>query len=422
MALVGNIIWFILVGWWSFLLYGLCGVLCCITIIGIPIGKSLFQYAKLMALPFGKVIVKETDINGVENVSAVRRVCGVIANILWLPFGICFFLGNILVMIASAITIIGIPNAIVIAKSCKFMLWPVGAKVITKDEWETIRMQNAMNTANAPVNTSAIAQNSNAAETQQTSQSTAAPNQTMEHLKQSGAQTLDSLKENSGKAAAAIAATSAAGMSALQQKRQENTEKAVAKGADVSFDEVMDQLEAKVYKNTAMSWVMTFLEYIAAAVVVICMIAGMIYCGRFGGKIMPYGALYGIASALPVVFVVSILGVIKRNHLFVAVLLGVETLAVLLMGILGFGFRTLTFMSLVGVLVWYIPAFVTKTQLPSFQKKAGTTGNVSPASTLAGTTASTVTGTTATHFCAQCGTKITGNVKFCPKCGANQGN
>ena len=115
MALLGNIIWFILVGWWSFLLYGLCGVLCCITIIGIPIGKSLFQYAKLMALPFGKVIVKETDIKGVENVSAVRRVCGVIANILWLPFGICFFLGNILVMIASAITIIGIPNAIVIA-------------------------------------------------------------------------------------------------------------------------------------------------------------------------------------------------------------------------------------------------------------------------------------------------------------------
>lgn len=418
MALLGNIIWFILVGWWSFLLYGLCGVVCCITIIGIPIGKSLFQYAKLMALPFGKVIVKETDIKGVENVSAVRRVCGVIANILWLPFGICFFLGNILVMIASAITIIGIPNAIVIAKSCKFMLWPVGAKVITKDEWKTIRIQNTMNTANASVNTSAIAQNSNAAEARKTAQSTAAPNQTMEHLKQSGAQSLDSLKENSGKAAAAIAATSAAGMAALQQKRQENTEKAVAKDADVSFDEVMDQLEAKVYKNTAMSWVMTFLEYIAAAVVVICMIIGMIYFGRFayafGGLYILRGALYGIVSTLPIVFVASVLGVIKRNHLFVAILLGVETLAVLLMGILGFGFRTLTFLSLAGVLVWYILTFVTKTQMPAFQKKAATTENVSPAPA--------ATETVTSHFCAQCGTKITGNVKFCPKCGANQGN
>ena len=413
MALIGNIIWFILAGWWNFLVYGLCGVLCCITIIGIPVGKSLFQYAKLMTLPFGKVIVKETDIKGAENVSTVRKVCGVIANIIWLPFGICFFLGNIALMIASAITIIGIPQAIVIARSCKFLLWPIGAKVITKEEWENIRIQKAVN-ANMP----AIAQNSNATEAQQTAQSAAAPNQTMEHLKQSGAQTLDSLKENGGKAAAAIAATSAAGMSALQQKRQENTDKAVAKGADVSFDEVMDQLEAKVYKNTAMSWVMTFLEYIAAAVVVICMIAGMIYFGRFGyvygGLYILYGALYGIVSTLPVVFVASVLGVVKRNHLFVAILLGVETLAVLLMGILGFGFRTLTFLSLAGVLVWYILTFVTKTQMPAFQKKAATTENVSPASA--------VTETETSHFCAQCGTKITGNVKFCPKCGASQGN
>lgn len=416
MALLGNIIWFVLVGWWSFLLYALCGVLCCITIIGIPIGKSLFQYAKLMALPFGKVIVKETDIKGVENVSAVRRVCGVIANILWLPFGICFFLGNIAVMIASAITIIGIPQAIVIAKSCKFLLWPIGAKVITKDEWETIRIQNTMNPGNVPMNTPAIAQNENAADTQQPGQEAAAPNQTMEHLKQSGAQTLDSLKENGGKAAAAIAATSAAGMSAIKQKRQESTEKAVARGADVSFDEVMDQLEAKVYKNTAMSWVMTFLEYIAAAVLVICMIAGMIYFGRlgsfYGGLYILYGALYGIASAIPVMLAAGVLGVIKRSHIFVAVILGVETLTVLLMGILGFGFRTLTFISLAGVLVWYILTFVTKAQIPAFPKKAAKAENVSPVST--------ETVAEASHFCAQCGTKITGSMKFCPKCGANQ--
>ena len=84
------------------------------------------------------------------------------------------------------------------------------------------------------------------------------------------------------------------------------------------------------------------------------------------------------------------------------------------MGILGFGFRTLTFLSLAGVLVWYILTFVTKTQMPAFQKKAATTGNVSPAPA--------ATETVTSHFCAQCGTKITGNVKFCPKCGASQGN
>ncbi len=54
MRTLGNILWFILGGWWNFLLYASLGVLFCITIIGIPVGKALFQYAKLMALPFGK--------------------------------------------------------------------------------------------------------------------------------------------------------------------------------------------------------------------------------------------------------------------------------------------------------------------------------------------------------------------------------
>ncbi len=64
MAALGNIIWFIFFGWWNALLDVLAGLLFSITVVGIPIGKSLFQYAKLMALPFGKVIVKETDIKG----------------------------------------------------------------------------------------------------------------------------------------------------------------------------------------------------------------------------------------------------------------------------------------------------------------------------------------------------------------------
>lgn len=143
MALLGNFIWFVLFGWWQALVYMAFGVLCCITIIGIPIGKALFQYAKLMAFPFGKVIISETELKGKENVAAVRRIGGLIANILWLPFGILCFLLNIASMIACAITIIGIPIAVVIAKSCKFLLWPVGAKVVTKEDAASLKMRNA---------------------------------------------------------------------------------------------------------------------------------------------------------------------------------------------------------------------------------------------------------------------------------------
>ena len=144
MALLGNLIWFVLGGWWNFLLYSACGLLFCMTIIGIPIGKALFQYAKLMVLPFGKVIVKETELKGKENVAAVRRVGGTIANLLWLPFGIATFLANIGLMIACAVTIVGIPAAIVIARSCKFLLWPVGAKVVTKEEYDNLILRRTI--------------------------------------------------------------------------------------------------------------------------------------------------------------------------------------------------------------------------------------------------------------------------------------
>lgn len=147
MSTIGNIIWFILGGWWNFLLYGFLGVLCCITIIGIPVGKALFQYAKLMVLPFGKEIVRETDIKGKENVSAIRRVGGVIANIIWLPVGLVMFVGNILLAVVTAITIVGIPAAIVLARSAKFLIWPVGARVITKQEAEALQMRKTMTAA-----------------------------------------------------------------------------------------------------------------------------------------------------------------------------------------------------------------------------------------------------------------------------------
>lgn len=144
MAALGNILWFLFFGWWNALAYILVGALWCVTVIGIPIGKALFQYAKLMALPFGKVIMKETEMKGTENVSAVRRVGGAIANIIWLPIGIILFVVTIVETVAAAITIIGIPIAVVLARSAKFIIWPIGAKVITKQQAETIRMEKSM--------------------------------------------------------------------------------------------------------------------------------------------------------------------------------------------------------------------------------------------------------------------------------------
>jgi uncharacterized membrane protein YccF (DUF307 family) len=50
---IANIIWLIFFGWELAISHVIIGLLCCITIIGIPFGKQWFKLAKLALLPFG---------------------------------------------------------------------------------------------------------------------------------------------------------------------------------------------------------------------------------------------------------------------------------------------------------------------------------------------------------------------------------
>jgi uncharacterized membrane protein YccF (DUF307 family) len=54
---VGNVIWFIVAGWWLALGHILTGIALCITIIGIPLGIANFKLIPVSLLPFGKEIV-----------------------------------------------------------------------------------------------------------------------------------------------------------------------------------------------------------------------------------------------------------------------------------------------------------------------------------------------------------------------------
>lgn len=56
MRLIGNIIWFILGGLWLGLCWGILGLLLCITVIGIPLGTQCFKAARLTLAPFGKQV------------------------------------------------------------------------------------------------------------------------------------------------------------------------------------------------------------------------------------------------------------------------------------------------------------------------------------------------------------------------------
>jgi uncharacterized membrane protein YccF (DUF307 family) len=56
-SLIGNIIWFVLAGWWLALGHIVTGVLMCVTIIGIPLGLANFKLIAVSLTPFGREIV-----------------------------------------------------------------------------------------------------------------------------------------------------------------------------------------------------------------------------------------------------------------------------------------------------------------------------------------------------------------------------
>lgn len=54
MRTLGNFLWFIFGGFFSGLSWWISGLICCITIIGIPWGKQCFKFASVSFFPFKK--------------------------------------------------------------------------------------------------------------------------------------------------------------------------------------------------------------------------------------------------------------------------------------------------------------------------------------------------------------------------------
>ena len=62
LSVVGNVLWFVLAGWWLALSHLVTGCLLCLTIIGIPLGVADFKMAAAALAPFGKQIVRKKDL------------------------------------------------------------------------------------------------------------------------------------------------------------------------------------------------------------------------------------------------------------------------------------------------------------------------------------------------------------------------
>src|SRR5206468_7347669 len=69
---IGNVIWFVLCGWWLALAHVITGVALCITLIGIPLGLANFKLIPVSLTPSGRDIVSVEAAAGYESSVRVR--------------------------------------------------------------------------------------------------------------------------------------------------------------------------------------------------------------------------------------------------------------------------------------------------------------------------------------------------------------
>jgi len=119
MGCLGNIIWFIFGGLIMGVSWLIAGLLCCLTVVGIPVGVQCFKLAGLCFFPFGREVVY-----GGGPVS-------LLLNIIWLVFcGIPLAIEAAVIGAIFYITIIGIPFGVQCFKIAKLALMPFGARVV----------------------------------------------------------------------------------------------------------------------------------------------------------------------------------------------------------------------------------------------------------------------------------------------------
>ena len=118
MRTIGNILWFVFGGFISGLLWLVAGLLCCITVVGIPLGRQCFKFASMSFWPFGKEIIFGGG------------AFSTLANVIWLAFcGLWMALVNLVIGFLWCCTVVGVPFGRQFFKIARLALTPFGARI-----------------------------------------------------------------------------------------------------------------------------------------------------------------------------------------------------------------------------------------------------------------------------------------------------
>lgn len=142
MRTLGNIIWhFPFLGFVSALINFVFGGLFVLTVVGAPIGIGLIELGKFMLSPFKYQMVKRDDVY--ESNNQLWKTYGFIVWLVYLPFGLLFTVILFFRIVSCFLSIIGIPVAIVGAKSLGTYLNPVNKICVPKGVAQEIERRKA---------------------------------------------------------------------------------------------------------------------------------------------------------------------------------------------------------------------------------------------------------------------------------------
>ena len=131
LRLIGNLLWFVLGGFFMGLAWTVVGVLAFVSIIGIPWGRACFMIAGFTFWPFGREAVNR-EVAG-ERPDIGTGPLGIIGNIIWLLVaGWWLALGHLFSALIDFVTVIGIPFGVQHIKLAGASLFPIGLKIVVR--------------------------------------------------------------------------------------------------------------------------------------------------------------------------------------------------------------------------------------------------------------------------------------------------
>ena len=144
MRTLGNIVWhFPFLGFLNAMLTYLMGSLLTLTVLAAPIGLGLMEHGKFLFAPFSFAMVSKEQLRQTRSNSG-WQVYSTFVMVLYLPIGLLLAVIAVVQIVALFCSLVGIPAAIVVAKSLGTYVNPVGKQCVPQAVADEIQRRDAV--------------------------------------------------------------------------------------------------------------------------------------------------------------------------------------------------------------------------------------------------------------------------------------